>query len=173
MIDYSKIKKGDKVKVVGQGAPGFAELGDVLTITDTGTNKVWAKTDAGDVAFFALAGGAERLELVSKPIGLAELKRSRMAWPSFIETSMTRPGPGHWSDMCRAPVDRVVWVYCEPGILRLAACVEMFLIKYDRTEWTWSEVTQDEEGAVKIGNPINPSWWQPIPALPPLRPTKQ
>lgn len=45
------------------GAPGFAELGDVVTVTKcNGTNKLYAKNEAGEEVFFALTCGAQRLE---------------------------------------------------------------------------------------------------------------
>lgn len=70
MIDYANTKAGDKVKVVGGGAPGFANLGDILTVTScNGTNKLYAKTDAGDEAYFALTCGAARLEPVTSEGG--------------------------------------------------------------------------------------------------------
>lgn len=66
MIDYATIKPGDKVKVVGMGAPGFAKLGDELEITKTATDRVWAKRADGEEVFFALTCGASRLELIEK-----------------------------------------------------------------------------------------------------------
>ena len=69
MIDFKTIKAGDKVKVVGMGAPGFARLGDTLTVTKVETNKVYASRDDGEEAFFALTCGAARLELVTVPQG--------------------------------------------------------------------------------------------------------
>ena len=68
MIDYETIKVGDKVKVVGQGAPGFAKLDDVLTITEVADRKVVAARADGATAFFALSCGAARLELVNEAI---------------------------------------------------------------------------------------------------------
>lgn len=64
MIDFKTIEVGDKVKVVGMGAPGFAQLGDTLTITGVETLKVHARRDDGKDAFFALTCGASRLELI-------------------------------------------------------------------------------------------------------------
>lgn len=64
MIDYKTIKVGDKVKVVGMGAPGFAKLDDELEITAVYENKVDAKREDGQVAFFALTCGAQRLEKI-------------------------------------------------------------------------------------------------------------
>jgi hypothetical protein len=65
VIDFKTIKVGDKVKVVGAGAPGFAKLGDELEITKVGEMRVDAKRSDGEEAFFALTCGAARLELVT------------------------------------------------------------------------------------------------------------
>ena len=62
MIDFKTIQVGDKVKVVGMGAPGFANLGDILEITRVEANKVYAIRPDGEDAFFALTCGASRLE---------------------------------------------------------------------------------------------------------------
>ena len=62
MIDFNDMKPGDKVKVVGMGAPGFAALGDVLEITEVRKDRVFAKRPDGKTAFFALTCGAQRLE---------------------------------------------------------------------------------------------------------------
>ena len=65
MIDFNTIKIGDKVKVVGAGAPGFAKIGDELVIVSVEKNRVYAKREDGETAYFALTCGANRLELVS------------------------------------------------------------------------------------------------------------
>lgn len=65
-IEFDKVKVGDKVRGVGAGAPGFANLGDVLTISRTARDRVWCKTDAGDEAFFALTCGAARLDPINE-----------------------------------------------------------------------------------------------------------
>ena len=62
MIDYKTIKVGDEVKVVGLGAPGFAEIGDVLTIESIGIDMVRAVKDSGEGANFFDECGAKRLE---------------------------------------------------------------------------------------------------------------
>lgn len=64
MIDYSTVKIGDKLRIVGAGAPGFAKLGDIVEVTATGSNRVDVKRDDGFSAHFALACGAARLEPV-------------------------------------------------------------------------------------------------------------
>lgn len=64
MIDYSEIKPGDKLRITGMGAPGFAKLGDIVTVVSTnGKNRCDVRHDTtGKEAFFALTCGAERLE---------------------------------------------------------------------------------------------------------------
>jgi len=64
VIDFQTINCGDKCKIVGMGAPGFAELGDIVTITSVTFNRVDVVTGDGDTAFFALTCGAARLERV-------------------------------------------------------------------------------------------------------------
>lgn len=64
MIDYSKIKQGDRLTIVGAGAPGFAKLGDLVTVTAcNGTNRCDVVNEDGDSAYFALTCGAARLEV--------------------------------------------------------------------------------------------------------------
>ena len=66
MIEFDKIAIGDKVKVVGMGAPGFAALGETLEITRVLKDRVYAKTRDGSEAFFALTCGASRLEKIEE-----------------------------------------------------------------------------------------------------------
>ena len=69
MIDYSQVKIGDKFKVVGAGAPGFAKLGDVVTATSVGERRVDVCHDVtGETAYFALTCGAARLEPYGQPL---------------------------------------------------------------------------------------------------------
>ena len=64
MIDYAKLNKGDKLKITGMGAKGFAELGDIVTVEKcNGHNRVDVVNDkTGKPAYFALTCGAQRLE---------------------------------------------------------------------------------------------------------------
>lgn len=65
MIDFATTKPGDKLKIVGAGAPGFAKLGDIVTVTKcNGTNRVDVIREDGESAYFALTCGAARLEPV-------------------------------------------------------------------------------------------------------------
>jgi hypothetical protein len=69
MIDFSKTQPGDKLKIVGAGAPGFAKLGDVVTVTKcNGMNRVDVVREDGDSCYFALTCGAARLEPVSREV---------------------------------------------------------------------------------------------------------
>lgn len=65
MIDYSKIMPGDKLRITGMGAPGFAKLGDIVEVVSTnGTNRCVVKREDGETAYFALTCGAQRLEVI-------------------------------------------------------------------------------------------------------------
>lgn len=65
MIDYATIFPGDKLRIVGMGAPGFAKLGDVVEVTACNLmNRCDVKRADGETAYFALTCGAQRLELV-------------------------------------------------------------------------------------------------------------
>lgn len=69
MIAYSTTRPGDKLRIVGAGAPGFAELGDIVTvIACNGHNRADVVHDrTGEAAYFALTCGAQRLEPVPEP----------------------------------------------------------------------------------------------------------
>jgi hypothetical protein len=63
VIEFDKVKVGDKLKIVGAGAPGFAKLGDIVTVTHVAKQRVdVAHDETGEGAFFALTCGAARLE---------------------------------------------------------------------------------------------------------------
>ena len=63
MIDYATVKPGDKLRIIGMGAPGFARLGELVTVTSTnGTNRCDVMNANGESAYFALTCGASRLE---------------------------------------------------------------------------------------------------------------
>jgi hypothetical protein len=65
MIDFDKVQVGDKLKIVGMGAPGFAKLDDIVTVTKTAKQRVDVTHDqTGKEAYFALTCGASRLEPV-------------------------------------------------------------------------------------------------------------
>jgi hypothetical protein len=67
MIDYSTVKVGDKLRIVGMGAPGFAKLGDVVTVTactPDNHGRCDVVSNDGRTAYFVLTCGAQRLEHV-------------------------------------------------------------------------------------------------------------
>jgi len=67
VIEFDKVKIGDKLRIVGAGAPGFAKLGDVVTVTATARQRVDVTHDqTGEPAYFALTCGAARLEPVEQ-----------------------------------------------------------------------------------------------------------
>lgn len=63
MIDYSKVKKGDVLRLVGAGAPGYANLGDLLRVTEVSANSVKVEDKRGEPCEFVFNCGAARLEV--------------------------------------------------------------------------------------------------------------
>lgn len=70
MIDYKTLKAGDKLRIVGAGAPGFAKLGDIVTVEScNGSNRCDVVHDvSGEKVYFALTCGAARLEPEMQPV---------------------------------------------------------------------------------------------------------
>ena len=66
MIRYTDIQVGDELRLVGAGAPGFAELGAVVVATKVAGDELEARNAAGKVATFEHACGAARLERVAR-----------------------------------------------------------------------------------------------------------
>lgn len=64
MIDYSKVKIGDVLRITGIGAPGFAEVGELVVVTEILPDPGVRVTRAGSniSAEFVYKCGAERLE---------------------------------------------------------------------------------------------------------------
>ncbi len=62
MIDYNKMHRGDILKLVGAGAPGYASLGDLLRVTQVFHNGVRVEDKNGKPCEFVYNCGAERLE---------------------------------------------------------------------------------------------------------------
>ena len=65
MIDFNKVVEGEKVKIVGKGAPGFAQLGDEVVVTKIERYRVYVKNKDGEEVFFSSACGAARLEKIA------------------------------------------------------------------------------------------------------------
>ena len=62
MIDYAKVKRGDILKLVGAGAPGYAQNGDLLRVLDVRANGVKVEDKNGEPCEFVYNCGAARLE---------------------------------------------------------------------------------------------------------------
>ena len=62
MIDYNKTNRGDILKVTGAGAPGYAELGDLVRVLEVHTNSVKVENKDGERVDFMYNCGAARLE---------------------------------------------------------------------------------------------------------------
>ena len=62
MIDYSKTQTGDILKIVGTGAPGYAEIGDLVRVTKVHFNGVFVEDRDGKSMEFVFNCGAARLE---------------------------------------------------------------------------------------------------------------
>ena len=62
MIDYSKTARGDILKVVGAGAPGFAANDSLVRVTHVYASAVTVENVDGQTADFMFNCGAARLE---------------------------------------------------------------------------------------------------------------
>lgn len=62
MIVYSDTKKGDILRIVGAGAPGYAQLGDLVRVVDVRENGVFVENRDGLRVEFVFNCGAARLE---------------------------------------------------------------------------------------------------------------
>lgn len=62
MIDYSKVQRGDVLKIVGTGAPGYAKLGDLVRVISVTHNSVKVEDKHGTPCEFVFNCGAARLE---------------------------------------------------------------------------------------------------------------
>lgn len=62
MIDYAKTRRGDILRIVGAGAQGYAELGDLVRVTGARMNAVTVEDRDGETVDFLYNCGASRLE---------------------------------------------------------------------------------------------------------------
>jgi hypothetical protein len=62
VIEYAKVQKGDVLRIVGAGAPGYAQLGDLVRVTEVSTNGVKVEDRRGEPCEFVFNCGAARLE---------------------------------------------------------------------------------------------------------------
>ena len=62
MINYNETNRGDILKIVGAGAPGYAENGDLVRVLDVHDNSVNVENRDGKPCEFVFNCGAARLE---------------------------------------------------------------------------------------------------------------
>jgi hypothetical protein len=62
MIEYSKTNRGDILRIVGAGAPGFAPNGSLVRVLERTLNGVKVENPHGSVCEFMFNCGAARLE---------------------------------------------------------------------------------------------------------------
>lgn len=62
MIDYAKVKRGDILRIVGAGAPGYANNGDLVRVLRTTAQGVEVEDKRGRPCEFVFNCGAARLE---------------------------------------------------------------------------------------------------------------
>lgn len=62
MIEYSKTRRGDILKIVGIGVPGYAELDDLVRVTSVSQEGVYVEDRHGKPCEFVFNCGAARLE---------------------------------------------------------------------------------------------------------------
>ena len=61
-IEYDKVNRGDILRLVGAGAPGFACLGDLLRVLERTKYGVLTENKNGNQCEFVYNCGAARLE---------------------------------------------------------------------------------------------------------------
>jgi len=62
MIKFSETNIGDVLKIVGAGAPGYAEMGDLVRVLEVHHNSVKVEDRNGETVEFVFNCGAARLE---------------------------------------------------------------------------------------------------------------
>lgn len=62
MIQYATVRRGDILRLVGLGAPGYAKLGDLLRVLEVTKNGVKVEDRDGVPCEFVFNCGAARLE---------------------------------------------------------------------------------------------------------------
>ena len=62
MIDYSQTNRGDILRIVGAGAPGYAAIGNLVRVLNVTQNGVTVEDVNGRHADFVYNCGAARLE---------------------------------------------------------------------------------------------------------------
>lgn len=87
-INYATVQVGDVVKVVGAGAPGYAEIGDLLRITEVHANSVMVEDRDGKLCEFVYNCGADRLEPTEWKTDFA----GKLALPKRLEFDRIKGG---------------------------------------------------------------------------------
>lgn len=62
MINYSQVKVGDILRVVGKGMPDYAEPGDLVRVVEVEKEGLWCVNSAGVRGGVVFTCGAARLE---------------------------------------------------------------------------------------------------------------
>ena len=62
MIEYDKVNRGDILRIVAAGAPGWAENGSLVRVLDVKANGVTTERPDGNRCEFVFNCGAARLE---------------------------------------------------------------------------------------------------------------
>ncbi len=62
MIDYKEVNKGDILRIVGPGAPGYGSVGDLVRVLEVHQNSVKVEDRDGKDCEFVFNCGATRLE---------------------------------------------------------------------------------------------------------------
>ncbi len=101
MIDYAKTERGDILRLVGAGAPGQAEIGDLVRVLEHTTNGVKVETKTGSTIEFVFNCGAARLEETEweKDFSVkSEVKNLHIGWYNpaskrfcYTDEKITRP----------------------------------------------------------------------------------
>jgi len=62
MIDYSKVRVGDILRVVGDGLPGYAKIGDLVRVIEVEKEGLWFVDTKGRKSGVVFSCGAARVE---------------------------------------------------------------------------------------------------------------
>ncbi|MFL0251394.1 hypothetical protein ACJDT4_13305 [Clostridium neuense] len=65
MIKYSEVKEGESLRIVGEGAPGYAANGEIVKVKKVSFNSVTVENREGETANFVYDCGAARLEKIN------------------------------------------------------------------------------------------------------------
>jgi len=63
MIEYAKVKVGDILRVIEPGLPDYAEVGELVKVTEVEAEGLWCMNSKGERGGVVFACGAARLEM--------------------------------------------------------------------------------------------------------------